>query len=784
MNTFFRSIKSVKLSYILNLAGLAAAFATLLVIMIQVRYDYGFDKFYSESDKIFRIEFKSENDPSSPYLSRISRPLGEALIGSTPGIAAGGIVNEEGISEIWIQGEEKTTSLSQKISKISEDIVKIFEFKILSGDTSAFRNPNSAIISQSDAKILFTDRDPIGQVLEIKSYKYPVTVVAVYKDFPDNSNFSGELFVNIGDEYLTNQSEWSFTYFVKLYDSGEREKVTNEMKEYFKTTLYPQESDSISEDFMRLSNIHDIYFSKDVRYDTAKKGNINITHTLLSIAILIIIIAVINFINFAMAMVPLKIRGLNTRKILGSGIFRLRANLILESVIISLIGYGFALLIVQYFSGTTYSSLISADTALAANRANLSICAVIAILTGVMAGVYPAIYSTSFSPAVAIKGSFGLTPKGRRIRTILIAFQYIISVVLIIFALFINVQSRFMKRYDMGYNKENILNTRVTNTIARQKSAFVAKLKENPVIKDVTFADGPLLSNSKMGWGRMYKGVLVKYDCYPVDPNFISFFNITILEGRDFIEEDNLKSNGTIIFNEAAMNAYPFVVGEGMGGHTDEPADIVGVVKNFNFQPLQYAINPIALYIFGTNTWRLQTFMFVKISGEYVKEAFNHIEKSMREFDPTIKDVNITFMDESIGKLYAKEDNLAKLILISSIISVFISIIGVLGLIFFETQFRQKEIGIRKVAGAEVFEIIKMFNISYIKLTFICFAAGSPIAHIILLKWLNSFEYKAPIPVWIYVASLTIVLTITVAAISLQSFRAATANPVKSLKSE
>ena len=784
MKTFLRGLKSVKLSYILNLAGLAAAFATFLVIMIQVRYDYGFDKFYKEGDKIFRIEFKSESDPASPYLSKISRPFGEALIKSTPGISAGGVVSEEGTRDIWVQGEDESSSISQKINLVSQEIIGIFEFKILSGDTLAFRNPNSAIISQSDARVLFRDSDPIGKVLNIKSHDTPVTVVAVYRDFPDNSNFSGELFVNIGQRFLTNSSEWSFIYFLKLIDGAESEKITEEMKEFCRETLFGESNRDIGDDFMRLSNIHDVYFSKDVRYDTAKKGNKNITHTLLSIAILIIVIAVINFINFAMAMVPIRIKGLNTRKILGSGTTALRLNLILESVIISLTGFGIALLIVQYFSGSVYSSLISADTNLASNTINIIICATISLLSGVVAGVYPAIYSTSFSPAVVIKGSFGLTPKGRRVRTILIAFQYIISVVLIIFALFINVQSRFMKSYDMGYNKDNVINTRVSNTIAQQKSAFTAKLLESPAIKDVTFADGPLLSNSKMGWGREYKGEQVKYDCYPVDANFISFFNITVLEGRDFTMDDMLKPNGTIIFNEAAINAYPFVVGEGIGGHTNEPADIVGVVKNFNFQPLQYAINPIALYIFGSNAWRLQSFMFVKISGSSVEEAFVHTEKVMREFDPTLKDVNITFMDESIGKLYAKEDNLAKLILISSIISVFISIIGVLGLIFFETQFRKREIGIRKVAGAEVFEIIRMFNLSYIKLTIVCFVVGAPIASIILVKWLNSFEYKADIPLWIYAACLAILLAITISAISLQSFRAAAANPIKSIKSE
>lgn len=785
MSSILRRLKSVKVSYLLNIVGLAAAFAAFLVIAIQVRYDFGYNKHFRDHAKIFRVEYNYETEQNSPFSAMLSRPYGELLITSSADIMDGGVVSEEGTATVWVQGKDESSSIRSGLKKVSPSILNIFEFVITRGDVESFTRPNSAIISESTAKILFGDNDPIGKNLVFKEGASEATVTSVYKEFPDNTLFTDEIFVNIGDYSLQDQSEWSFTYYLKLIDKEAASKVREEMVDYTINVVAQGRIDKDKRDFLRLSALHDIYFSKDIRYDNSKKGNLNITRSLLSVAFLILVIAVINFINFAMAMVPVRIRSLNTRKILGSGTLKLRVSLVAEAVIISLISFAFSILILRYFSGSEYASLVSASTAIENNIGNIIISALIALLVGVAAGIYPAIYSTSFSPAVAIKGSFGLTPAGRKMRTILISFQYIISIILIVFALFINVQSKFMKQFNMGYERENIVNTRISNKVAQQKESFVERLKSNPVVSDVTFADGPLISNGKMGWTRERKGGGAKFDCLPVDPNFISFFGITVTEGRDFTEEDKLKSNGTIIFNQAAKDAYELEIGEKMIGHkNDDPADVVGFVKDFNFRPLQYGINPIALYVFGSEPWRAQTYMFVKIQPGAYKESLSHIEHTIKEFDPGIKNLTISFMDESIGKLYKKEDSLATLILISSIISVFISIIGVLGLIFFETQFRKKEIGIRKVSGADVTSIIVMFNKTYIKLVVICFFIATPITWLIINRWLNSFEYKAPIPVWIFLVAFALILSITVAAISLQSYRSATANPVDSLRSE
>ncbi len=341
----------------------------------------------------------------------------------------------------------------------------------------------------------------------------------------------------------------------------------------------------------------------------------------------------------------------------------------------------------------------------------------------------------------------------------------------------------------MGFDREQTVEFFVSSKIGNSRETLRQMLLENPNITDVTFAGNQVVSQGKMGWGRTYQGQRVQMDCLPVDPNFISFFGMEIAEGRDFSESDNLNPNGTFIVNQAFMAKYPFLrLGLKFSGHQgdDMPAEIVGIVKDFNFQPLQYSVAPIVLYNFGSEPWWPLTVGYAKVLPGNVQETFKFIREKCAELDPTFdtSSMGLYFMDEGIGRLYEKEDNLNRLITTAALISLLISVIGILGLVYFETQFRRKEIAVRRVHGASVGEILAMLNRYYLIITLVCFVVAVPVAIVIIRSWVATFPYQSPVPAWIFLAALFIIGLITIVTVTLQSRRAALRNPIDSISNE
>lgn len=774
----FIGIRKNIFSLILNIIGLTVAFTAFMVIMVQVRYDMGFDNFYKNKDRVFRVEFSMGQYTGGEYSAYMSRPLSRQLAEASPDIELWGNwgwSNPYDVKATESDGEY----VSADNREISYEILSIFEFEIIEGAAESFANPEKALVPSELAATLFPEGNAVGKSITMEGMG-PVEVVAVYKEFPDNSSMGNMIYSNIWDTGMEDSTEWSFPMYIRINDAGNRDKVEAAMNavmlETFKESYGLEEGRQV----IRLSKPHDIYYSKDVRYDEVEKGNRSTTVSLLTIAIFILLIAIINFINFALAAVPSKIKAINIQKIIGSGNGALRRTQIAESVILACVSFLLALIIFNVLKGTSVANYLSAPMAISANGPVVALAAVAAVVTGIVAGIYPAFYSTSYQPALVLKGSFSLSPGGRRLRAFLIGFQFTVSLILIVVALYIKVQSDYMKKYDMGFRTENVVNYRIGNSVAIQKASYVSKLKESPYITDVTFADGPLVSNGKMGWGRRYRNEQIQFDCFPVDPNFIEFFGLEVIEGRGFEQGDELKVNGTMIFNETAVKKYNLEIGDKLYGHNGD-ADIVGMVKDFNFQPLQYGINPICLYVFGSEPWRNQTYTYVKIAPGGIPQALEHIKSVNVDFDPYLSDINYTFMDEGVNRLYAKEDALASLILIFCYLSVFISVMGILGLIFFETRFRRKEIALRRVMGSTIPELLVRLNSIYIKITLFSFVVAAPLAWYICRTWVKGFQYQAPVPVWIFLAALLSVLIITIIIITARSYKAVTANPVDSI---
>lgn len=786
----FRFFNHRMFSAILNFVGLALAFSAFLVIMVQVVYDYGYDRSYEDAERIFRVENKFMSRVG--YSTVLSRPMIEAMKSASPEIEAGGCYN-------YTKGWNVAVTLSDDVQQneyrirygiIEKSLLRVFPFDFIVGDTSRFE-PFTVIMSETTAKLLFGDDSAVGKNIYIDKGEQPYMVAAVYKDFPENSSADCGIFGNIGDSQLDDWSEWNQSFYVKLRTPQAADDVAAAMLHnlisYYDVEGWTEEEMAEYMSSLRLVNLHDAYYSTDVEYDNMGKGNRFTTITCFTVSLLIIIVAIINFINFSMASVPFMIKGINTRRVLGSTRGRLIGRQVGESLLIAVAAFILSVIVMRALSGTFVSSMISGSLNPSRNFALIGVGAAIALVMVALAGIFSASYSTSFPPAMVLKGSFSLSAKGRSLRSIIVGFQYVVSFILIIMTLFIYCQRRYMNSFDMGFDREQIVTFYVGNSVGERRQAFEAHLKENPHVIDVTFAGNELVSNGKMGWGRMYDGENVNIDCLPVDADFIDFFGMEVVQGRDFMPSDEQKANGTFIMNQATMDAYPFMkLDTKLTGHASEPADIVGVVKDFNFKPLQYGVSPIALYVFGSEPWWPLTWAYAKISPEDVAGTIEYIRESVSEFNPqmTADYVNVRFLDEAIGNLYQKETNLNKLITIASVLSLLICVIGILGLVYFETQFRRKEIALRRVHGATVGEVLRMINRYYVIICTVCFIVAAPLAWFIARKWVEGFTYQCPVHAWIFIVAYAALLAITVGVVTLQSHRAVSKNPVDSIKNE
>ena len=773
-------------STLINILGMSVAFAAAMILMVQVRWDTTFDANVEGHEQVFRMENNWMD--KGLFSTSFSRPIIEIAEAASPNIEAVGTYWSMP-HEVTLKKDGEETVLSVPSARVDSSMFSVFPFEWVEGSAREFTAGETAVVSEKYAKTFFGDESAIG-----KNFKagngVEVRVIGVFKDMPKNFSMNYGVFVNLGDEFINNTNEWSFPAFVKLKDSS-LAKETEALMENAVLEQYGDDYDADeAEEFrrgFRVVNLHDAHFERDVRANIAS-ANKSITVTLAAIAILLILIAIINFINFAFAEIPFRIKNINTRKVLGEGRSSLIGRQLLHAGLIALIAFAIACLIMHVVAGSSWASYVSDSLALKDNIGILALMLGVALVSAVIAGLAPALYSTSQPAALVLKGSYGTSVKGKALRNILVGLQFVLSFLFILMALFVNVQTRFMIGRDMGLDEARVLQTWCGLPAGGQKDALRSHLLQSPSIEDVTFCDSPIVSDQKMGWSRTGDdGNQVFMEVLPVDDNFVQFFGLQMVEGRDFRESDNQNEAGSIIPNETFMQMFPqYHVGSLMYGHVDN-SEIVGVVKDFNFKSLQHAMGPLVLYNWGKNGWRSFGTMYVRtVPGADFKDVSDYIKDAICKFDPRREPhmITVSHLDKWIEDMYQSEQSLGKLITIASFVALLIAIIGIIGLVFFETQFIRKEIAVRRVNGATVGSILQMINKKYLIMAGASFVIAAPVAYWLMTAWRKGFAYQAPVPVWIFLVALLAVAAITLAVVTLQSWRAANANPVESLKNE
>ena len=783
--------KRFKTAVVLNLFGLTIAFAAFLLIVMQVDYEMNYDAMHSKSGRTFRLEANhGEFEHNAIHCLMFS----DAFVNSSAHITDysyrypfyGGERYCQ-IDEVDDQGEAKV--FKENFQLCLPNISDVFDFHMKEGSVECLSIPGSVLIPESVAKRLFDKQSAIGKRIRMSGSSgwQPVsttilTIGGVYKDFPGNTTVQNRIYVPM-DQLDLLKSSWQMyanEIYVTLDDPLNKEEVLDHFNKTF--DFAKSQMGSAQEIALRLTPLKDVYYTHDTTFDFNPKGHRETNYVLLGIAFLILFIAGINFTNLTTSLIPLRLKTINTHRVLGCSIYKLRAISLIESIVICLISYILALFIVNDLSYTPIANWVDADIRLSQYKALILLTALIAILTGCLAGLYPAIRSTSYAPALVLKGSFGLSPKGKKVRVALIGFQYTVASDLIIVTLFMGLQHHFMTSSEqLGFNKDQVAIVNLTPEIyAKHKPQYIQKLKDYPGIEDVAFSVYELSKEDDMidlEYAR-HEDKDVFFKVFYASENFLSVMDIQVEEGRDFTREDLNKAQSDYIINPAAERDFHLHPGDRFNDRT-----VLGVSKDFRFNSCRIASSPF-VFALNNDIPNPKLVSYIRFNSKTnLQEAVAHVRETLKEIDPTFP-FEISFYNTILNNLYQKEQTLGKLISLFGIMAILISIVGVFGLVLFETQYRRKEIGIRKINGATTGQILLMFNKTYIQIVSVCFIISIPIAWMGTQQWLENFAYKTPLHLWVFIVAFLIILSVTIGTVTFRNWQAANENPVNSVKSE
>lgn len=812
----YRNLLKNKLYSLINILGLAVGLTCCLLIFMFVADELSYDRYHSKADRIYRVtrDFMSESGTVDLHLGEVAPPIGPLIKNDFPEIEAVARILKYN-SFTLLSGEKAFNEDNAYVAE--EDIFKIFDIDVIKGNPAkALSAPLNVMLSEKMARKYFAEEDAMGKTLIInyQGQKVSLKISGVFKNFPSHSHFHPEFLLSFvtlkdntfyGDRQLkTNWGNNAFATYVLLPNNYAAEKISKRFPAFLDKHLGPYaranwgtpKSWKASEvTHLYLQKLTDIHLYSHLDSELEANGDINTVFIFSAIGLFILLIACINFINLSTARSASRAKEVGMRKVVGAYRKDLIFQFLAESVCITLISMMLALCFVE-LARPSLNSFIEKNLYLDYyNRWYLIfLLGAFSVLVGTLSGFYPAFFLSAFDPVKVLKGKIASGAKNSWLRTSLVVTQFSIAIVLMIGTLVVYQQLTFIKNKNLGYNKDHIVTLNYYNQLDPQYEAFRNELLNNPAVKNVgrsLNAPGNRLLNSSgakiasQNDSLVETNRVIKFE--NADYDFFETYGMKIVAGRNFSKKYATDDSLGYILNEAAVRMIGWenpaeAVGQVLH-YGNVKGKIIGVLKDFHFESLHQEILPLVYYMSNSANFGGYNTLSVKINKANVSQGLQHLEVTWKKFLSN-RPFDFQFQDVRLRDLYEKEKTEGVILMIFSGLAILIACLGLFGLISFITEQRTKEIGIRKVLGASILSILRLFSKDFVRLVLISAFISFPLAYWAMHNWLQGFAYKIQINVLVFVIAGGLALLIALATITFQILKVARVNPVEVLKNE
>jgi len=793
IKTAWRNLLRNKTYSLINVLSITIGIAAFWMIALYVADEFSFDRNIPNADRIYRIAQHASWDGGKLDLPLTSPPLSPAMKAAFPEIEASTRIDIEGGGIITYRDKKLKTN---DIVFADNNLFKVFQYDFISGDANTgLDKPNSIVITERLAKKIFGDANAALNKTIYFGNDNGNLVTGVIKDLPENSSLQFSGVRSVSSEFNTNEWQNLYLYsYVKLVKGASIEALEKKLPKFEDGTV--KKNWNVTNYKMELQPLTSIHLHSNLDYEIGAPGSISRVYMFIAIAILILSIAMINYMNLSTARASVRIKEVGIRKVVGSGRRNLIGMFITESMLITFVAAFIAFFIVQV-TLPMFNQLSGKDLTVwhFGITNTLLILIGFALLTGIINGSYPAYFLSRFKTIPALKGQLGNMYANIFFRKSLIVFQFAITVVMIAGSFIIYRQMQYALHADLGFNKEQTLSFHIDDmNVRNQIASLKTQLLKSPLIESASAAGNPIGNNDLGGHSYSFEqnGVISKDDQMAqelqVDEDFMKTMDIKLLQGRNFSKDMPTDKTGSIIINETLMKTLGWkdAIEKKMRFQRNvnspfEERMVVGVVKDFHTYSLQHKIEPLVMMM--PSAPAAEDNLYVKIAKGKTAEALAYLKQVYSTFDKN-NFAEFHFLDENFAKQYAAEQKQEQVSMIFTLLAVVIACLGLFGLVTFTATQRVKEIGIRKVLGASVGSVTMLLSKDFIKLVCIAVVIAIPVAWFVMNKWLQDFAYRINIEWWMFALAGLLALIIALLTISFQSIKAAIANPVKSLRTE
>lgn len=806
-----RNLLKQRVYSLINVAGLAVGISGCLLIVLFVTDEFSFDQFHEKADRIYKVALERKYPQHATHYALIPPSYADVMAKDFPEVEGvvrmGGPFNNTLVRYKDGAGEEKQFE-ENFIMAADSNFFSIFSIPLLKGDAAhVFNSINDVVLTEETAKRYFGNEDPIGKTLHFFNQDFKVTGISA--NVPANSHLKFDFLCKWNDQVFGDGRQQNFISFsAHIYLLLKPGTVVTDLEAKFPRMVDTYAASQIEADlgkswadYKREGNGYRYYLQSltsihlDPTHIEGKMkpgGNLNYVYFLICVALLIVIIACINFMNLATARSAERAREVGVRKTMGSGKSQLIAQFLTESIVICFVATVLAIIVVE-LALPSFANLTHKQLELHFTPTLVGSLIGFALLVGLLAGSYPAFALSAFNPVVVMKGNFGGQSKGAWLRNGLVVFQFCISIVLIVGTLVVSDQMKYMQRKSLGYDKDQMLIIERVFALQDKTQTFVEELKQIPGVQQAA-SSFALLGREGDYFGAQFQPAgsseILTTKTMVINDDLTETVGFEIIQGKGFSKDTN--DSLSLLLNETAVKAMGLdgnAIGQKLtqvqrtpNGNVTVAFTIIGIIKDFNFQSLRDQITPLAIQnneSFGGGA----AYAYLKVNGKDLAAITKQAEEKWKLFTDS-EPFKYHFLDESLNANYESEKRAGRLFTVFSGLAILIACVGLFGLAAYTASLRTKEIGVRKVLGASVFSVLLLLSRDFTKLIIIAFALAIPLGWYLMDHWLSGFAYYAPIgPVTFLIAGGT-ALCIAWATVSYQSIKAAMRNPVKSLRSE